>query len=88
MNLLLDKGHILDYENLNLLNQHSSIEIILELPKESLKSLYTDQNAKFLNDMTREHNTTFYDIERLKNLPIKLGYTKTIILKAVTELKK
>ena len=53
-----------------------------------MKSIYTEQNAEFLNDMTREHNTTFYDIERIKNLPIKLGYTKTIILKAVTELKK
>jgi hypothetical protein len=86
--LILDKGNILDYENLNPLNPNSSIELILELPKESLKSLYTERNAKFLNDMTREHNTTFYDIARIKNLQIKLGYTKTIILKAVTELKK
>ena len=86
--IILDKGNLLDYENLNPLTPQSSIELILELPKESLKSLNVDQNAKFLNDMTREHNASFYDIARIKNLQIKLGYTKTIILKPVTELKK
>lgn len=86
--IILDKGNPLDYENLNPLTPQSSIEFILELPKESLKSLNIDQNAKYLNDMAREHNTSFYDITRIKNLQVKLGYTKMIILKPVTEIKK
>ena len=85
---ILDKGNILEYQNHDPLTPHSSIELILELPKDYLKALYVERNAKFLNDMTRDHNTAFYDEARIKNLQIKLGYTKTIILKPVIELTK
>ena len=85
---VLNKGDLLEYQNLDPISPNSSIEIVLELPKDYLKALYIERNAKFLNDMTREQNSTFYDIERIKTLQIKLGYTKTIILKHVTELTK
>lgn len=85
---VLNKGDLLEYQNLDPISPNSSIEIVLKLPKDYLKALYIERNAKFLNDMTREQNSTFYDIERIKTLQIKLGYTKTIILKHVTELTK
>lgn len=85
---VLNKGDLLEYQNLDPISPNGSIEIVLELPKDYLKALYIERNAKFLNDMTREQNSAFYDIERIKTLQIKLGYTKTIILKHVTELTK
>lgn len=85
---VLNKGDLLEYQNLDPISPNTSIEIVLELPKDYLKALYIERNAKFLNDMTREQNSAFYDIERIKTLQIKLGNTKTIILKHVTELTK
>ena len=85
---ILDKGNILEYQNRDPISPNSSIELIFELPKDYLKALYVERNANFLNDMTREQNSSFYDKERIKTLQIKLGYTKTIILKPVIESKK
>lgn len=85
---ILDKGNLLEYQNRDPISPNSSIELILELPKDYLKALYVERNANFLNDMTREQNSSFYDKERIKTLQIKLGYTKTIILKHVIESKK
>lgn len=84
----LNKGNILDYSNNDPLMPQGSMELVLELPKDYVNSLYVGRNADFINDMTREQNTVTYEKEKIKNLQIKLGYTKTIILKPVTEQMK
>ncbi|MEN8192769.1 MAG: hypothetical protein ABFS12_08115 [Bacteroidota bacterium] len=85
---VLNKGDMLDYNNHDPIMPQGSMEIVLELPKDYLNALYFGRNDDFANDMTREQNTVFYDKERIKNLQIKLGYTKTIILKPVIEYTK
>lgn len=85
---VLDKGSMLDYDNKSPIAPNSSVELVFELPKDYVNSLYINRNDDFLNDMTREQNTAFYDKERISKLQIKLGYTKTIILKPVNKYTK
>lgn len=85
---VLDKGTMLEYDNNNPIAPKTSIELIFELPKDYVNSLYTNRNADFVNDMAREQNTAFYDKERIDRLQIKLGYTTTIVLKPVNKYTK
>ena len=85
---ILDKGSMLEYDNKTPIPSNGSVELVFELPKDYVNSLYIDRNADFVNDMAREQNTVFYDKERIAKLQIKLGYTRTLILKPVTEITK
>ncbi len=85
---ILDKGSMLEYDNNNPIAPKTSIELIFELPKDYVNSLYINRNADFVNDMAREQNTAFYDKDRIDRLQIKLGYTTTIVLKPVNEYTK
>ena len=85
---ILSKGDMLEYNSHNPIVPRGSMEILLELPKDYVDALYSDRNNDFTNDMTREQNMVFYDKERIRNLQIKLGYTRTIILKPVVEQTK
>jgi len=71
-----------------LIQSNSSIELVLELPKDYWKTVSAMQNPDYMKDFTKEQSTVMFDKEKIKSIQIKLGYTKTIILKPVTELTK
>ncbi|NOX67327.1 MAG: hypothetical protein GXO85_16390 [Chlorobi bacterium] len=85
---ILNKGDRVDYNNLNPIEPNSSIELVLELPKDYWSRVGVKQNPDYMKDFTREQNTLTFEKEKIKDIQIKFGYTKTIILKPVTETKK
>jgi len=85
---ILNKGDRVDYNNLDPIEPHSSIELVLELPKDYWSRVGVKQNPDYMKDFTREQNTLTFEREKIKDIQIKFGYTKTIILKPVTETKK
>ena len=85
---VIPKGDIIKYEGLNPIEPHSSIELLFELPKDYWARVGARQNPDYMKDFMKEQNTLSFEKEKIKELQIKLGYTKTIIFKPVTELSK
>lgn len=85
---ILNKGDRNEYNNLDPIEPHSSIELVLELPKDYWSRVGAKQNPDYMKDFTKEQNTLTFEKEKIKSIQIKFGYTKTIILKPVTETKK
>ena len=85
---ILNKGDRMAYSNYDPIEANTSIELVLELPKDYWKTVGAKQNPDYMDDMMREQNTHIFEKEKVKNIQIKLGFTKTIILKPVIELTK
>ncbi len=85
---ILNKGSRIEYTDFDPIRPNSSIELVLELPKDYWKTVGAMQNPDYMKDFTKEQSTVMFDKEKIKSIQIKLGYTKTIILKPVTELTK
>ena len=85
---ILNKGSKIEYTNFDPIEPHSSIELVLELPKDYWKTVGAKQNPDYMKAFTREQSTLVFNKEKTKSIQIKLGYTKTIILKPVTEITK
>jgi len=85
---ILNKGDRITYQNYNPIGPNKSIELILELPKDYWKTVGTKQNSDHMQDLISGQNTLTFEKDKIKYIQIKFGYTKTIILKPVTEFTK
>lgn len=85
------KGNIISYNNMSPINEHNSVELLLELPQNywdtvGMKSSQSS-NENYTHDIWKGQNTLVINMEDVKYIKINLGFTTNIILKPVPKIK-
>jgi len=85
------KGNIISYSNLSPINEHNSVELLLELPQNywatvGMKSSQSS-NENYTHDVWKGQNTIVVDIEEIKHIKINLGFSTNILLKHVPKIE-
>lgn len=85
------KGNIISYNNMSPINEHNSVELLLELPQNYWDTVgmrsSQSSNENYTHDVWKGQNTLIINMEDVKYIKINLGFTTNIILKTVPKIE-